>query len=174
MSRIDDARVAYQSCSDQIEIKSNFFVDELNLIDNFQTWFSITVLHMWILNARLRQEGPAGKEMRQELFNHLWLDVEIQLDKAGARKNVGTLIKGLIDGYYGQTLAYDEGLAKGDAVLASALYRNVFRANVNSDNKFVNLVELGKLTEYVRLQLQNLENSVRADVLTSRTKFLDL
>ncbi len=35
----------------------------------------------------------------------------------------------LVDSFYGQSLAYDEGLAKGDAIFASALWRNFFQAN---------------------------------------------
>jgi len=65
----------------------NHYLKECQLPETFQSWFSVTVLHMWLYCARLRSEGSLGKEMKQELFNHLWVDVELKLHQAGVSFN---------------------------------------------------------------------------------------
>jgi hypothetical protein len=117
-----------------------------------------------MLNTRLKSEGDAGIEMRQEIFNHLWVDVEIQLMRAGVKHNVGGIVKNLLAGYYGQTLGYDEGISKGDVWLASALWRNVVKSG--------DLVGLEDLTNYVRRNLGHVEGVERADLLCGRFKWV--
>ncbi|KAI8832553.1 ubiquinol-cytochrome C chaperone-domain-containing protein [Chytridium lagenaria] len=122
MDRIDNARDAYESCSKQFS-EENHLLSKYPLKDEFPLWFSVTVLHMWMLNARLRTEGRDGAELKQEIFNILWLDVEIRLNKAGIKTKLGAIVSELMSSYYGQSLAYDEGLSQGDAIFAAALWR---------------------------------------------------
>ncbi|KAJ3092313.1 hypothetical protein HK102_008624 [Quaeritorhiza haematococci] len=156
MNQIDNARSAYELCSVQFE-KNPDFVNKFGLQDNFQSWFSVTVLHLWAYNARLRAEGPDGKDMKQEIFNHLWMDVEIKLHQAGVKQKVGQIISDLLSAYYGQTLAYDEGLYRGDAVLASALWRNVF-ASQDAD-----IQQLSAFVRYVRENIVMLNEASKND-----------
>ncbi|KAH6575398.1 hypothetical protein BASA62_001919 [Batrachochytrium salamandrivorans] len=65
---------------------------ELGLEESFQGWFSMTILHVWIMNARLRGEGASGKDMKQEVFNHSWLDVEIKLHQAGVKTRISQIL----------------------------------------------------------------------------------
>lgn len=51
----------------------------------------------------------------------------------------------------GLLLSYDEGLIGGDAVLASAVWRNVFRAREDVD-----LVDVAAVTAYMRRELAGL------------------
>jgi hypothetical protein len=76
-----------------------------------------------MFNARLRSEGKEGREMTQEIFEHLWLDIELKLADAGVKHNLSKIVDELLTSFYGQTLAYDEGLCKGNPTLASALWR---------------------------------------------------
>ena len=48
---------------------------------------------------------------------------------------------------------YDEGLVKGDAVLAAAVWRNVFKAKEDVD-----LLALGKVVGFIREALQALDS----------------
>jgi hypothetical protein len=57
------------------------------------------------------------------MFEHLWLDVELKLSEAGVKHNFSKIVADLLTSYYGQTLAYDEGLYMGDTFLTSALWR---------------------------------------------------
>lgn len=83
----------------------------------------MTILHVWLVNLRFKAEGLPGKDATQELFNHIWIDADIRLNKAGVKARVGKVMEDLVDSYYGQSLAYAEGLVKGDAILASAMWR---------------------------------------------------
>ncbi|KAJ3327008.1 hypothetical protein HDU76_012434 [Blyttiomyces sp. JEL0837] len=166
MERIDNSRHIYEDCALQFH-DGNKFMSKYNLPDNFQTWFTITVLHIWMYNTKLRAEGADGKDMKQEIFNTLWLDVELRLSKAGVKMNLGKIVSDLLSSFYGQTLAYDEGLYYGDAVLAAALWRNVFAA------KDVSAEQLEELVTYVRRQLQHIDSSEVANA-KEPPKFLEL
>ncbi|KAJ3394975.1 hypothetical protein HDU84_004433 [Entophlyctis sp. JEL0112] len=158
MNKIDHARAAYESCSLQF-YENNEFVKTMGLDDNLQSWFNVTVLHLWMYCAQLKTLGPVGRAMCQEMFSTLLLDIEIRLSKAGVRTQIDKIITDLISLYYGQILAYDEGLALGDAVLAGALWKNTLAA---SDN--VSAQDLKRLVEYVRIQLQHLDGKDLTDM----------
>ncbi|TPX31559.1 hypothetical protein SmJEL517_g05148 [Synchytrium microbalum] len=159
MNKIDSARVAYEKCSHAFENNKPFFVKELGLPDAFSSWFAITVLHVWMYTARLRAEQGEGKELSQEIFNHLWLDVEMKLHKAGVKHRINARITELLGSFYGQTLAYDEGLATSDAIFAAALYRNVF------GGREVKPTTVEALLKYVRSKVQVVDSADSAAIL---------
>ncbi|KAH6564423.1 hypothetical protein BASA50_009566 [Batrachochytrium salamandrivorans] len=167
MNVIDNARANYEHCAAQFELQANL-VKELGLEESFQGWFSMTILHVWIMNARLRGEGASGKDMKQEVFNHIWLDVEIKLHQAGVKTRISQITSGLLDSYYGQTLAYDEGVCCGDAHLAAALWRNFF------GGKDVNATQLLRLIEYTRQQLIHVEKTSLEDIIQGKFQFLSV
>ncbi|KAJ3164552.1 hypothetical protein HDU88_005198 [Geranomyces variabilis] len=164
MNRIDSARHGYEACSSQFDKRSEM-VKAFNLPDNFQTWFAMTVLHVWMYNARLRAEGLEGKEMKQEMFDHIWLDVELKIHHAGVRTNVSKIMSNLVSAYYGQTLAYDEGLYYGDAIMAGALWRNLM------GSQDITATQMEAALVYVRKQLLRLDAADRAEVLEGRFSF---
>lgn len=43
---------------------------------DFNTWYSMSVLHLWIVFVRLRREGQAGQDLSQTLFDNFWTDAE--------------------------------------------------------------------------------------------------
>jgi cytochrome b pre-mRNA-processing protein 3 len=61
-------------------------------------------------------------------------------------------LKDLFVQWRGLTAAYDEGLMRGDAVLASAVWRNVLKAEENFD-----LQKLAEVVAYMRSALMQLE-----------------
>jgi hypothetical protein len=64
VNRIDQCRKMYEKCSKQFDINPQL-VKVLGLQYNFNTWFACTVLHVWMINSRLRAEGKEGKEITQ-------------------------------------------------------------------------------------------------------------
>lgn len=64
---------------------------DCNLPDNFQTWFSITQLHVWMLMVRLRAEDH-GKMYIQELVNRFFEDAEERIRLHGVRVRCKTLL----------------------------------------------------------------------------------
>lgn len=55
---------------------------DCGLSDNYQTWFAITQLHVWMLMVRLRSEG-SGKLLIQELINRFFEDAEDRMFALG-------------------------------------------------------------------------------------------
>lgn len=105
---------------------------ECYLPPSFQTWFSITTLHVWLLSVRFRSlPAPLGRVYIQELINQMFVDVENRIRgpyKVTQNRLVKGYMKDLLEQYHGACAAYDEGLIRGDPVLAAAIWRNVFGA----------------------------------------------
>ncbi|RKO92270.1 ubiquinol-cytochrome C chaperone-domain-containing protein, partial [Blyttiomyces helicus] len=167
MNKIDVARETYKVCSEQVERRPEM-LEVYKLPDNFQTWFAMAVLHIWMVNCRLRAEGLDGKDIKQELFDAFSLDVELKIHKAGVKANIGAIMTDLLSSYYGQTLAYDEGLYYGDAVMAGALWRNLFAS------KKVDPTILEAVLVYVREQLRAVDAADRSDILNGKFQFADV
>ena len=78
----------------------------------------------------------------------------ISSHRISARSIRNKYLKDLFLQWRGLTAAYDEGLARGsDAVLATALWRNVFKADPEVD-----LRKLGLVVSYLRGILNGLES----------------
>ena len=69
-----------------------------------------------------------------------------------ARGTRNRYLKDLYVQWRGLLAAYDEGLVRGDAVLAAAVWRNVFKANEG-----VNIRALGQIVSYMRKYLAYLD-----------------
>ena len=106
---------------------------ECGLPVSYQSWMSITSLHIWLLSVRFRSlPAPLGKQYIQELVNHYFIHSESLMRGRYAVKQ-GRLIKGYLRDqlyqYHGANMGYDEGLiSENDAVLAAAVWRNIFGA----------------------------------------------
>lgn len=61
-------------------------------------------------------------------------------------------LKDLFLQWRGILLAYDEGIVKGDAVLAAAIWRNLFNAQEDVD-----VVKLSQIVAFMRRSLRDLE-----------------
>ncbi|KAI8811982.1 ubiquinol-cytochrome C chaperone-domain-containing protein, partial [Cladochytrium replicatum] len=169
MSKIDTGRGVYEMCSTQCE-KQLWLSQDAKLESNFQAWFSLVVLHMWMHGVRLRAEGQPGKDMNQEIVDHLWLDVEIQLSKAGGcvRFKIDSTVQGLLSEYYGQILAYDEGLARGDGVFSAAIWRYSAIININRSSLFT--IQFLLVSNF-RQQLTMLDHTPTSDLLSGKFSF---
>ncbi|RVX73652.1 hypothetical protein B0A52_02542 [Exophiala mesophila] len=110
----------------------------LDLPPTFSTWSQVTFLHMYIMTVRLRNlETPAAfRDYQRYLIEHFSSTAEdkmILLHNMSARGIRNKYLKDLFWQWRGVLAAYDEGLIKGDAVLASAIWRNLFRGDENVD-----------------------------------------
>ncbi len=77
-------------------------------------------------------------------------------------------LKDLFVQWRGLTAAYDEGLIKGDAVLAAAIWRNIF-----AGNEEVDLTKLAEVVSYVRSVLVQLETMDDDAIATADVVFGD-
>jgi cytochrome b pre-mRNA-processing protein 3 len=106
---------------------------------------------MWILKVRIRHLPRRMADHWNELLtNHFFWTAEKTMDFE--HKIDATQRKKYLDSYFqvwtGAILALDEGLAKGDAVLAAALWRLLFDGADGVDPE-----RLALATAYVRREL---------------------
>jgi cytochrome b pre-mRNA-processing protein 3 len=136
-----------------------------NLPPTFSTWSHVTMLHLWLINARIRCfERDEYRNWQQQLADHFFFEcekkmhVEHGITSSALRQRY---LKDIFVQWRGLLLAYDEGLIKGDAVLASALWRNLFKGDPDVDPRF-----LVTIVGWVRSGLATLEALPDSDVST--------
>ncbi|TGZ76065.1 hypothetical protein CRM22_000008 [Opisthorchis felineus] len=130
------------------------FVETLGLPDTFQSWFSLTTLHMWLCLVRLRQEGIEGQLLKRPFVNLFWLDLKPRLRTFKILRRHHWHITAFRMQFFGAILAYDEGfLAHSDTHLTVALWRNLFVSSPTAT-----LGQLEQAVDYVRKNLQHLDN----------------
>lgn len=95
------------------------------------------MLHMYLLVVRFRcLDKTAQQAWQAQLVNHFFFQAEAKMEllhDLTSRALRQRYLKDLFVQWRGLILAYDEGLVKGDAVLASALWRNLFKAREDVD-----------------------------------------
>ncbi|KAL8775292.1 MAG: hypothetical protein Q9209_000299 [Squamulea sp. 1 TL-2023] len=150
---------------EELGVGQGWWYEDLGLAPTFSTWAQITFLHMYILTVRLRAFPAAhAPSWHQHLLDHFFYTAEDRLVREHniqARSIRNKYLKDLFAQWRGLLAGYDEGLVKGDAVLATAVWRNVFGAREDVD-----LVGLGEVVSYLRGVLKGLdgmEDEVVAD-----------
>ena len=72
------------------------------------------------------------RRLSELVSSTLCTDLERRLYEGGVTNFliISRTLKDLVDSYYGQLLAYDEGLSGGEAILCSALWRLVLASRL--------------------------------------------
>lgn len=111
---------------------------------------------MYLLTVRIRNAPPDQVKIWQRcLQDQFFYAAE---DRMVVNHNIqsGIVRSRYLKDFYvqwrGLIAAYDEGVAKGDAVLAAAIWRNLFKAQEDFDIR-----HLAQIVSYVRHSLQKLE-----------------
>ncbi|KPF78522.1 ubiquinol-cytochrome C chaperone [Brevundimonas sp. AAP58] len=104
-----------------------FFTD-LGVADEIDARFELYTLHILLLILRLRDEGEAGAEIGQELFDVYVSALDNALRELGVHDvTVGKKMRKLGEALYGRMTAYEGPVRAADkATLAEALARNVY------------------------------------------------
>lgn len=145
-------------------------MDGLALPVTFSSWAQVMFAHLYCLTARLRA-FPAEHAgiWHQQLIDHFFFAAEEQMaveHQMVSRAVRNRYLKDLWQQWRGILLAYDEGLIKGDAVLAAAVWRNMFKADLNAD-----VADVAKVTAYIRSQLKALEKLSDEEITQGLVKF---
>lgn len=132
------------------------FLSALGLTPTFNTWAQITFLHMYLLTCRLRCFPPTHAPVwHQHLIDHFFYMAEDRMattHNIAARYTRSKYLKDLFVQWRGLMAGYDEGIVRGDAVLATAVWRNIFKADENVDFRGV-----GEIVSYIRGVLKGLD-----------------
>ncbi|KAK9465592.1 ubiquinol-cytochrome C chaperone-domain-containing protein [Lipomyces arxii] len=150
---------------------AEFYYVDLDLTPTLAQWFSIASLHAWMLLVRMRALPPKYADVyEQALIDGIFLDMEKRIV---AEYNVrsGRLINNSLKEFNvqlrGAVFAYDEAILVSDAVLAAAIWRNVFNGRQN-----INLDHLASLVRHVRTHLYVLDKMSDFDFAVGRFAFL--
>ncbi|KAF2481349.1 ubiquinol-cytochrome C chaperone-domain-containing protein [Neohortaea acidophila] len=144
----------------------------LGLDATFNAWAQIMFLHMYVLTVRLRCfPAEHARVWHQQLVDHFFYAAEdrmVQWHAITMRGSRNKYLKDLWQQWRGVILSYDEGLVRGDAVLAAAVWRNVFKGEVEADVRDVALV-----TAYLRAQLKMLDELGDERIASGEVRFGD-
>ncbi|KAI2470408.1 ubiquinol-cytochrome C chaperone-domain-containing protein [Annulohypoxylon bovei var. microspora] len=129
---------------------------DFNLPPTFSTWSQITMLHMYLVFARLRDlDREAARLWQRQFVDHFFFDAEEKMDLVHGISSRGLrhrYLKDIFVQWRGIIAAYDEGVVKGDPVLAAAVWRNVFKAREDVDVR-----ALAAVVSWMRLCLKMLD-----------------
>ncbi|KAK1239785.1 hypothetical protein MKX07_001239 [Trichoderma sp. CBMAI-0711] len=132
VERLDDGEEIGKSLE-----QGNIWHNAFKLPPTFSTWSHVTMLHLYLVNARIRcLERDAYRNWQQQLIDHFFFECEKKMHidhnitSSALRQRY---LKDIFVQWRGLLLAYDEGLIKGDAVLASAVWRNLFKGDPEVD-----------------------------------------
>lgn len=124
----------------------------------FSTWSHVTMLHLYLLNARIRCfDRDTYANWRQQLVDHFFFEAEKKMHvdhsitSSALRQRY---LKDIFVQWRGLLVAYDEGLVRGDAVLASAVWRNLFKGSPDVDPR-----ALAAIVGWMRACLKALEGT---------------
>ncbi|KTW29233.1 hypothetical protein T552_01189 [Pneumocystis carinii B80] len=170
---IRNTKMLYKHCTEQgiYDLDRNFWYSKHALPPSFQTWFHITLLHVWMLMVRIRAfPEKICKIYQQELVNHFFEDCEYKMIneyKIHNERIISFYMKDLLMQFNGSVFAYDEGMYRNDCVLALALWRNLYAGKTK-----INVSFLAASVLYVRNTLFELDNMLDEDVQNANIRFL--
>ncbi|KAI1413729.1 ubiquinol-cytochrome C chaperone-domain-containing protein [Hypoxylon sp. FL1857] len=132
--------------------------EDFKLPPTFSTWSQVTMLHLYLVFARLRNlDREAARSWQRQLVDHFFFDAEEKMDLTHGISSRGLrhrYLKDLFVQWRGIIAAYDEGVIKGDPVLAAAVWRNVFKAREDVDVR-----ALAAVVSWMRLCLKMLDQT---------------
>jgi cytochrome b pre-mRNA-processing protein 3 len=128
--------------------------------------YDMILLHMFLILDRLNGATPEPKQLKQDLFDVLFEDLDVNLREMGfGDEGVRRRIQKMVEGFYGRMTAYREGLEGGDGALQAALRRNLFRNTAPDDS------QVQAMAGYVRAQVAALAGRTDDDIVAGNAGF---
>jgi cytochrome b pre-mRNA-processing protein 3 len=165
-ARDDAAQQLYFALVDQA--RQPVFYAEWGVPDSRDGRLELVSLHAILLMRRLRDEGAAGQDVAQRLFDLMFQDLDRHLREWGVGDlSVGKQVKKLAQSFLGQAAALDPLLAVADLVgLQSVLRRNVYTEVAEPQPMAVD-----RLAAYLLSQTHWLATQDAAELLAGRVRF---
>ncbi|KAJ4416792.1 hypothetical protein N0V85_002129 [Neurospora sp. IMI 360204] len=144
--------------------------EKFGLLPTFSTWAHVTMLHLYLVVVRLRcLDKDAHATWQAQLVDHFFHQAEEKMDRThdmSSRVMRQRYLQDLFVQWRGVVMAYDEGLVKGDAVLAAAVWRNLFKASEDIDVR-----TLAAIVSWMRSTLKYLDSMEDAGLALHPTLF---
>ncbi len=142
------------------------FFAEWGVPDTLDGRFEVLALHAFLVLNRLKAEAGPAAGFAQALFDTMFADLDRGLREMGASDiGVGRHVKTMARGFYGRILAYERGLAGGDAALAEAIRRNLYGTAAPQPE------QLAAIARYLRRQEAALAAAPVAALLQGESAF---
>ncbi|KAI1976063.1 Serine carboxypeptidase 3 [Ophidiomyces ophidiicola] len=160
---------------EDLGVGQGWWYEDLGLLPTFSSWSQVTFLHMYLISVRLRAlpSTESFQTFSRHLFDHFSNHAEDRMDVIHNIRSRAIRVKYLKDLFLqwrGVIAAYDEGLVKGDAVLAAALWRNLYKGSYVSVQNEANEIDWNKIAQvvlYMRKVLGELAPLEEADMAHS-------
>ncbi|KAL5117594.1 Ubiquinol-cytochrome C chaperone [Pleosporales sp. CAS-2024a] len=153
-----------------VGVGEGWWYETLGLQPNFSNWAHITFIHMYMLQVRFRMFPETHAPVWiQHLTNHAFYAAEDRLvvwHKFNANSLRQKYLKDMFSQWRGVLLSYDEGLIKGDAILAAALWRNLLGSREDIDFE-----KLAQIVGYMRREMKRLDLASDDDVANGQWVF---
>lgn len=126
---------------------------------------------MYLLTVRLRgcSSPETVRTHLRHLSDHYSHNAEMRMDVLhgiSSRSIRNRYLKDLFIQWRGVLAAYDEGMARGDAVLAAAVWRNIWKAEpVGPDGKDVDWSKIATVVAYMRRVTHELSKVDELDLI---------
>ena len=129
--------------------------------------FDMITVHAFLVFHRLKTEGSQTESFCQDLFDHMFTDMDRSLREMGVGDlSVGKKVKALARGFYGRVVAYERALAaEDDEELTAALIRNVYPLSEPPAEA------VAGLARYIRAQVATLAEQAVGDLLAGQVRF---
>ncbi|KZF21566.1 hypothetical protein L228DRAFT_231075 [Xylona heveae TC161] len=158
------------AAGEDLGVGTGWWYESLGLQPTFNTWAQITFLNMYLFTVRFRCFHPShAQAWHQHLLDHFFYAAEDRMaDQHGlySRGIRNKYLKDLFVQWRGAVAGYDEGLVKGDAVVATAIWRNIFKADPEVD-----WTRVAQVVSYLRRVLKGLDGLPDDMVVSGKVRF---
>ena len=145
------------------------FYLHLGVPDTLDGRFDMIILHAFLVIRRLKTDHEQTVGLAQAIFDLMFADMDQNLREMGVGDlGVGKRIKGMVEAFYGRTVAYEEGLASDGTLLGRILQRNLYR------NTAPVCSHIEWMIEYMRHQSTALAKIPIDSILEGEIKFAHL
>lgn len=145
------------------QARNPFFYETLSVPDTLDGRFELIVLHLFLLQHRLRNADPAFAQFLSEAF---FADMDRSLREIGVSDTgVSHRIKAMGKAYHGRLQAYTAGLAEPNT-LPRALARNLYGTVAEGD-----IALLQRAAHYVSTMTMILEKTEIATLTSGELKW---
>jgi len=128
--------------------------------------FDMILLHAFLVLRRLKRDHARTAGLAQAVFDLMFADMDRNLREMGVGDlAVGRRVKAMAAAFYGRIAAYEAGLDDGEAALAEALKRNLFR-KANPEP-----AEIAAVAAYLRREARALDAQPLASLTVGTVTF---
>ncbi|KAH7349405.1 ubiquinol-cytochrome C chaperone-domain-containing protein [Plectosphaerella cucumerina] len=151
---------------EELGVAQGPWLEIFNLAPSFSSWSHVTMLHMYLIVARIRcLDRDAARSTQAQFVDNFFFDCERVMHVNHGMTSSALrqrYLKDIFMQWRGLIAAYDEGIAKADdRVLAAAVWRNLFKAREDVDFR-----HLAAVVAWMRATLRDMEACPIEDVLS--------